>query len=145
MKQSKRTKVSAIPVGLAAGLALAVIGNNTGQAYERYNGGCQTCHGSLLDSTSPQGTQFPSGDKHRMHRNTANMGTDCDFCHTHGDNDDPFIGSSDGIGTVPGLGCNGCHVGSGCASTMQLPAPLDVIVAAPVATAQAPKQRPRRT
>lgn len=85
----------------------------TGQAYERYNDGCQNCHGSFLDSTSPQGTQFPSGDKHRMHRNSANMDTDCALCHRSDDNDNPFLGSSDGIDTVPGLGCVGCHVGSG--------------------------------
>jgi len=49
-----------------------------------------------------------------MHRNSLNMGTACELCHTQNDNDDPFLGSSDGIsGIVAGLGCTGCHVGTG--------------------------------
>ena len=39
------------------------------EAYERYNDGCQNCHGSFTGSTSPKGSVFPSDDKHTMHRN----------------------------------------------------------------------------
>ena len=116
MKQSKRTERSigkVLPV-LAAGVVLALMGNNTSQAYERYNDGCQACHGAFDGDVSPQGTVFPNGDKHRMHRNSNNMGTDCVLCHRSDDNDNPFIGSSDGdLPTLEGRGCSGCHVGSG--------------------------------
>lgn len=97
---------------LAAGLLLTVLACPTSHAYERYNdpqGGCVSCHGAFTGSTSPQGTVFPSNDKHRMHRNSTNMGTDCNLCHRSDDNDNPFIGSSDGTANNPGLGCGGCH------------------------------------
>ena len=112
---NKRTSTTANRLTLMIGASLLALAAacNTSQAYERYNSGCQTCHGAFTDSTSPQGTVFPSGDKHRMHRNSSNMDTDCALCHRSDDNDNPFIGSSDGIGTVAGLGCSGCHVGSG--------------------------------
>lgn len=106
-------------LGLAASLALSAVLCNRGFAFERYNdpniggGNCSTCHGSFLDGTSPQGTVFPSGDKHRMHRNSANMGTACNLCHSSGDNDNPFIGSSDGTANNQGLGCSGCHEATG--------------------------------
>jgi len=92
--------------------------SNSAKAYPRYNGSgtdCSTCHGFFLDNTSPKTppTLFPSGDKHRMHRNSSYMNTDCDLCHTTGDNDNPYTGSSNGKTGVPGLGCSGCHVGSG--------------------------------
>jgi hypothetical protein len=111
---NKRISKTANRLTLMIAASLLALGPavNTSQAYETYNGGCQTCHGAFTDSTSPQGTVFPSGDKHRMHRNSSYMGTDCALCHRSDDNDNPFIGSSDGIGTVAGLGCTGCHVGS---------------------------------
>jgi cysteine-rich repeat protein len=31
------------------------------------------------------------------------------LCHSTGDGRDPYIGSSDGTGNNPGLGCTGCH------------------------------------
>jgi hypothetical protein len=48
-----------------------------------------------------------------MHRNSANMGTNCDLCHKDGDDDNPFIGASNGTTRNPGLGCVGCHEGVG--------------------------------
>ena len=78
-------------------------------AYERYNDGCQNCHGSFTGGTSTKGSTFPSDDKHSMHRSSSAMGTACDLCHSSGDNRDPFIGSSDGTSDTPGLGCVGCH------------------------------------
>jgi len=85
---------------------------HTSQAYERYSD-CSSCHGAFTDSTSPKGTVFPSGDKHRMHRNSANMGTACNLCHSTGDDNNPFIKSSDGTANNPGLGCGGCHEPTG--------------------------------
>jgi len=116
MKQSKRTERNAgkVLLGLATGLVLALIGNNTAQAYETYDAGCNAtgCHGNFPSSTSPKGTQFPGNNNHNMHRNT--MATECELCHTGTPGDGPvYIGSSDGVGAVTGLGCSGCHVGSG--------------------------------
>ena len=70
------------------------------EAYDRYNGGCQNCHGGFKSSTSPKGSVFPDDDKHEMHRNSANMNTECDLCHTNGDNRDPFTGSSNGTASI---------------------------------------------
>lgn len=82
--------------------------------YDRYNSGCQNCHGAFTDATSTKGSIFPLNDKHEMHRHNSYMKTSCALCHTTGDNRDPFIGSSDGIpGSVAGLGCAGCHNGVG--------------------------------
>jgi hypothetical protein len=44
-----------------------------------------------------------------MHRAAANMATECDLCHTQGDQRNPFTGSSNGTDNNPGLGCTGCH------------------------------------
>jgi cysteine-rich repeat protein len=93
----------------AALIALMFLGHS--RAYERYNDGCQDCHGSFTSATtqkSPPPT-FPSGDKHEMHRASSSMNADCDLCHTQGDGRDPFIGSSNGTNSNPGLGCTGCH------------------------------------
>jgi hypothetical protein len=93
-------------------LALAVWEPGT-HAFERYQDGCNAagCHG---DFTGPATTKvppsvFPGDDKHRMHRNNSNMATECDLCHTSNDNNNPFIGSSDGTANNPGRGCIGCH------------------------------------
>jgi hypothetical protein len=95
----------------ATGAAAVLIALTTGSAvaYERYLDGCQFCHGDFTGGTSPQGTVFPSNDKHRMHRDAAYMAADCNLCHSEGDNDNPFIGSSDGTPNNPGVGCTGCH------------------------------------
>lgn len=81
-------------------------------AYEVYSE-CQSCHGSFTGNTSPKGTVFPSDNKHLMHRGSRYMGISCDLCHSSGDNNNPFIGSSDGTNNNPGLGCTGCHEGPG--------------------------------
>ncbi|MFO0829134.1 MAG: hypothetical protein U0572_13425 [Phycisphaerales bacterium] len=95
----------------AVAIALVTVATFTSSSsgYERYNGGCQTCHGSFLSNVSPQGTVFPSGNKHTMHRNAAYMGTKCELCHTAGSYTNPFIGSSQGTANNPGVGCLGCH------------------------------------
>jgi hypothetical protein len=112
---NKRIPTTANRLTLMIGASLLALAAacNTSQAYLRYNSGCQNCHGAFFDSTSPQGTVFPSDDKHEMHRNSNNMYTRCNLCHSSGDNDNPYIGSSNGIGGVGTLGCSGCHVGSG--------------------------------
>lgn len=108
MKQAHLIPSTRTVLIAVASLLFAAVGNNSSQAYERYSD-CAGCHGVFTGSTSPQGTVFPSGDKHRMHRNSANMGTACNLCHRSDDNDNPFIGSSDGTANNPGLGCGGCH------------------------------------
>jgi hypothetical protein len=83
-------------------------------AYERYknssgSGNCSTCHGDFTGPTSPKGLTFPSDSKHEMHNGSQDMNTDCDLCHTSGDNRNPFMGSSNGTKDNTGLGCVGCH------------------------------------
>lgn len=96
---------------LGGALAVLTLGVATTGAfsYDRYNDGCQTCHGWFLGPASPAGTIFPNNDKHRMHRSESWMATDCNLCHAFGDDNDPFIGFSDGTDATPGLGCVGCH------------------------------------
>ena len=82
-------------------------------AYQRYNDGCQNCHGAFTDSSSPKGTVFGGGSKHEMHRSSSFMNTDCNLCHTTGDNRNPYTGSSDGVTGITGRGCTGCHNAAG--------------------------------
>ncbi|MCL4180325.1 MAG: cytochrome c family protein [Verrucomicrobia bacterium] len=82
------------------------------QAYERYSS-CAGCHGNFTDSTSPKGTIFPSNNKHTMHRSSSYMDAECNLCHQSGDDDDPYIGSSNGTANNPGMGCIGCHLAEG--------------------------------
>jgi hypothetical protein len=78
-------------------------------AYELYED-CKTCHGEFDDGTSPAGTEFPSDNKHTMHRDSSYMDTDCELCHTKGGRSNVYIGSSDGTEANPiGYGCVGCH------------------------------------
>jgi hypothetical protein len=88
-------------------IALAIVGQ--AHAYQQYNDGCQTCHGAFTDNFSTKGSVFPGGSKHSMHRSSTYMATACNLCHSSNDNNNPFIGLSDGITGVPGLGCTGCH------------------------------------
>jgi len=97
---------------LSASLLVAAFAGSQTQAYERYSD-CSACHGAFDGPTSPKGTIFPNNDKHRMHRNSANMGTACSLCHRDDDNNNPFIGSSKGTANNPGLGCGGCHEPTG--------------------------------
>jgi len=95
-------------IGAVAGGIFAVLAG-TAVAYNRYNDGCDTCHGSFTGSTTTKGTIFPSNNKHKMHNDAAYMATQCDLCHTSGDGRDPYIGSSTGRPGIPGVGCTGCH------------------------------------
>jgi len=115
MKRSKRTQSIRKVLGLSTGVLLAVIGSYTVQAYQAYSDGCNAsgCHGDFRSSTSPKGTVFPLGKNHEMHRDGAAMATDCELCHSSPDRTPVYTGSSDGVGTVTGLGCSGCHVGPG--------------------------------
>jgi hypothetical protein len=81
------------------------------KAYNRYNDGCQNCHGSFSDGFSPKGTPFDyhENNKQEMHRNPYAMATDCALCHTSGDKDNPYIGNSSGHQGDFDVGCVGCH------------------------------------
>jgi hypothetical protein len=106
------TKRRALPVavGLVALTVLFVWVQDT-HAFRRYQDGCNdpSCHGDFTGPQSPRGSVFPSDSKHEMHRASANMATECDLCHTQGDQRNPFTGSSNGTANNPGLGCTGCH------------------------------------
>lgn len=102
-----------IKLTFAVILTAVVLAGTHAVAYERYLDGCDNCHGGFLSSISPKGTVFPSNSKHEMHRASGNMNTDCDLCHTQGDNRNPFLGSSNGTANTPGLGCTGCHEKTG--------------------------------
>jgi len=78
-------------------------------AVPRYNDYCNVCHGAFTDATSPGGTVFPQDSKHQMHRSSQFMNTDCNLCHTTGDQNNPFIAQSNGTANNPGVGCTGCH------------------------------------
>jgi len=96
-------------VGVCAALTLILAWVGPAGAYDRYNDGCQTCHGNFLDGTSPKGTIFPNNNKHTMHRSSSYMGTACNLCHKTGDGDNPWLWQSNGTANNPGVGCNGCH------------------------------------
>jgi hypothetical protein len=90
--------------------AVFIVFVSNAHAYERYNDGCQNCHGAFFDGTSPKGTIFENqGNKLEMHRTPYDMETDCHMCHKNGDKNNPYIGKSAGHPSVPGLGCTGCH------------------------------------
>jgi hypothetical protein len=96
-------------IGPTLAILVAILLAWPGHAYNRYNDGCNICHGEFTDGTSPQGTMFPGDDKHLMHRGSSHMDADCSLCHSEGDDRNPFIGFSDGTATNPGVGCTGCH------------------------------------
>ena len=89
--------------------SLLMLSASSSFAFERYQDGCTDCHGDFTDSTSTKGSTFPLGDKHEMHNGTSYMNTECNLCHTSGDQKNPYIKSSNGTGNNSGLGCNGCH------------------------------------
>jgi len=91
--------------GFAVGLAIAW--TSDAGAYERYNDGCQNCHGGFKDSpytSLAEGSTWPDS-LHDVHRSSSFMNTDCDLCHRSDDGRNPFLNDS----TVGGLGCAGCH------------------------------------
>jgi hypothetical protein len=91
-------------------LFVLVMSSSYIHAYERYNDGCQNCHGAFFDETSPKGTIFVyQGNKLEMHRIPYDMETDCHMCHKNGDKNNPYLGKSAGHPPVPGIGCTGCH------------------------------------
>jgi hypothetical protein len=96
-----------LPIAAVAVAALVTLPD--ARAHERYNDGCNQCHGSFTGGVSPAGTVFPQNSKHQMHRSSSFMGTNCNLCHSSGDNDNPFIGMSNGTANNPGVGCTGCH------------------------------------
>lgn len=115
VRKTKRLVTISKHIAFVGGvLFLAATTYNTVFAFDTYTSGCSasSCHGSFTGSTSPKGTEFPSDDKHFMHRNNSYMKTECDLCHTD-IGDDPSLGSSYGTDDTLGRGCAGCHVGAG--------------------------------
>jgi hypothetical protein len=115
MNKSSTTTANRLTLIIGASLLALAATCNTSQAYNAYGDGCSAtgCHGDFRGQTSPKSTVFPQGENHDMHRDSASMATDCELCHTSPDRTPVYIGSSDGVGTVAGRGCSGCHVGSG--------------------------------
>ncbi len=108
MKRTGARGLRLAALGCAAAIVIfAATQSRDAVAYERYNDGCDTCHGSFFDSISPQGTIFPGGSKHSMHANV--MFTDCALCHRDGDNWNPYLDWSNGTVDNPPVGCVGCH------------------------------------
>ncbi len=95
--------------GAGSVVAALILAGPRVAAFERYNDGCYSCHGTFNDDTSPRGTIFPSGSKHIMHKGSQYMNTSCDLCHSEGDDRNPFTGFSNGTSNNPGVGCTGCH------------------------------------
>ena len=73
-------------------LAVLLLYPATSHAYERYNNGCQGCHGQYADSpySSPKGGPAWPSSLHTVHRSSSYMNTDCDLCHTSSDGRDGF-------------------------------------------------------
>ena len=100
---------------LCMAFALSLFSYSESNAYERYkdpgtdSGWCSTCHGDFTSATSPKGNTIPGNSKHTMHRGAQNMDAECNLCHTSSDDNNPFIGSSDGTANSTGYGCVGCH------------------------------------
>jgi hypothetical protein len=106
-KQSVR-KIHRLAV-IVTSIVLVLAGVKTALAYEDYSG-CKVCHGDFRGNTSTKGTIFPGDKNHEMHRNSANMATACDLCHSGSSRTPVYTKSSNGTASNPGLGCTGCHM-----------------------------------
>ncbi len=95
--------------GIGSVLAVLIFAGPRVAAFERYNDGCNICHGAFSGPMSPTGTVFPGDSKHIMHRGSSYMDTSCSLCHSEGDDHNPYTGSSAGTANNPGVGCTGCH------------------------------------
>ncbi len=100
------TSRSAVVGALLSMLVLGVLASSS-TAWERYDQGCNDCHGDFFSGVSPKGTTFPSNNKHEMHKSTSHMDAACNLCH--GGAGVLVLDSSGGTGTNPGVGCVGCH------------------------------------
>jgi hypothetical protein len=104
---------------LAASALLATFAPNPALAYQYYSdpntgsGNCSSCHGGFDGPASTKGTVFPSDSNHEMHRDSANMATACELCHSEPDRFPVEIGSSTGTANNVGVGCTGCHMAEG--------------------------------
>ncbi|MCL4787254.1 MAG: hypothetical protein KJ070_10730 [Verrucomicrobia bacterium] len=107
LKQTLRPRRALLIIPL-----LVLAGYHPVFAYEDYSG-CESCHGNFRGATSTKGTIFPNNNNHDMHRNSANMGTACNLCHSGSSRVPTFIGTSTGTANNQGLGCTGCHVSAG--------------------------------
>lgn len=89
-------------------LALLVVWMSDADAYQRYNGGCQTCHGAFTSTTSTKTGNVWSANKHNVHRSQM-LSSLCDACHKTGDSNNPYLNQSNGNADLPPIGCLGCH------------------------------------
>ncbi len=87
-------------------VALGFISNSS-IAWQRYDQGCNSCHGGFFSGVSPKGTTIPFNNKHEMHINANYMDAACNLCH--GGQGVSYLASSGGTNTNPGIGCIGCH------------------------------------
>ena len=110
MKRSKTHQRQVL--GITLTMLLTGVACHTASAYSDYSG-CKTCHGDFRGPTSPKGTIFPSNQNHEMHRASTSMATACNLCPSGTSRLPVYIGSSNGTANNQGLGCSGCHVGSG--------------------------------
>lgn len=93
------------------GLFLMIFVISTGGdlfAYQRYNDGCQKCHGAFTSDTSTKPNNTWPDSKHNVHRNEMLDGV-CDACHLDGDQRNPYTNMSNGTNDLPPIGCLGCH------------------------------------
>ncbi len=107
LQSHPRTHRLAILVAFAVTVAVVP----AAQAYERYNSGCDSCHGGFTSGgyvSEATGADWPSS-LHTVHRSSSYMDTDCDLCHRNDDNDNAYIGSSNGTAANGAYGCVGCH------------------------------------
>ena len=77
--------------------------------YEKYNEGCDNCHGEFYGSgpyESPKGNTWEKS-LHQVHRSDFYMGTSCDHCHWNGPG--KYTNFSHGVAGQEGFGCAGCH------------------------------------
>jgi hypothetical protein len=89
-------------------VAFAAVVSNDLVSYERYNDGCQSCHGAFTDDSSTKPNNTWPDSKHNVHRRDM-LDSVCDACHLDGDDRNPYLKQSNGTVDLPGIGCVGCH------------------------------------
>jgi len=105
---------SSILRAMAVILAVAICGNVSLHAYERYSQNddatwCRACHGDFrADNYVSLSDGQPWGNLHEVHRSTMLSG-DCDACHIGSSRLPVYLDQSDGgVGLEP-KSCVGCH------------------------------------
>ena len=109
-------------IGCFVFFGFVLFGATAGVAYESYNDGCDSCHGSFKSTDTTKTNNTWPDKKHDVHREVmlekdAVSGVNpksCVFCHNSlggSVNNDPLLNQSDGDPAfgIPGIGCTGCH------------------------------------